>query len=173
MTEPRSLSSCERLESAENLAFQERSWHWESVGRWAVALLVFGAVVGLFGGGPLSRTEVATADGNLRVEYPRIARNGATYRMIAYIGPGAIENGQAEIWLDAALMEVLRVEAVAPEPDAVELDRGHLVYKFGVARADGLARIVWHVKTDGVARHEGRIGLRDGASARLTLWLHP
>lgn len=173
MAEPRSLSSCERLESEENLAFQERSWRWEMVGRWACALLVLAALVGLFGSGPLSHAEKATEDGKLRVEYPRFARTDTTYQILVYIAAAAVENGHADVWIDSDLLEVLQIESLVPEPAEVELDRGRVVYRFRAAPTDDLAPVVLNVKTDGSARHVGQIGLRDGGSVKLALWLYP
>ncbi|MGH7946140.1 MAG: hypothetical protein ACREF9_14175 [Opitutaceae bacterium] len=133
MADLRSLSSCERLESDENLAFQNRSRSCETAGRWVVALLVAGALAGLLGSGPLSRVETATPAGDLRVEYPRFARTDATYRIVVYAGPGAVVNGEVDVWIDASLMNVLQVEAIVPEPAAVELDRDRIVYRFRVS----------------------------------------
>ena len=82
-------SSCERLESEENLAFQERSRRWETIGRWLVVGVVIAALAGLMGSGPLSHGEAATRDGSLKVEYPRIARTDATYRFSVYVASSA------------------------------------------------------------------------------------
>ena len=166
-------SSCERLESDENLAFQHRSWRWEAIGRWLVALLVIGALAGLLGSGPLSRSEVSSADGTLRVEYPRIARTDATYRISIYAGPRSIANGEIRLWIDAELLKVVQVEAVTPEPESVELGRGRILYRFRASAAGELAPIMLHVKTDGVGRHAGEIGIGDGEPVKLAFWIYP
>jgi hypothetical protein len=171
--DPRHESSCERLESDENLAFQHRSWRWETFGRWAVALVVICALAGLLGSGPLSRGEVTSADGRFRVEYPRIARTDATYRISVYASPRSIVNGEIRLWIDAELLKVVQVEAVTPQPESVELDRGRILHRFRVAADGELAPIMLHVKTDGVGRHAGEIGLGDGGSVKLTFWIFP
>ena len=173
MAEDCSLSSCENLETEENLAFQHRSWRWQTVGRWAVALLVIAAMVGLFGRGPLSRAEAATPDGRLRVEYPRLARTEATYRFTLHVAPEAVKNGEVAVTIDAALLEVLQVESVVPEPTAVELGRGQVTHRFRAGETDGLAPIALFLKASGYGRHSGRIGLEGGASAEVALWLYP
>ena len=170
---PHHESSCERLESDDNLAFQHQSWRWETIGRWLVALLVIGALAGLLGSGPLSRGELASANGSLRVEYPRIARTDSTYRISVYASPRSIVNDEIRLWIDAELLKVVQVEAVTPEPESVELDRGRILHRFRVAADRELAPITLHVKTDGVGRHAGEIGLGNGEAVKLTFWIYP
>jgi hypothetical protein len=173
MAEPPSPSSCELLESRENLAFQERSWRWQSVGRWTTGLLVVAAFAGLMGGGPLSHAEAATPDGNLRVEYPRFARNDSSHRILVFAGAEAVVDGRVELSIDAALLDVLQIESVAPEPEAAELGRGEMVYRMRAGAMEGLAPIVLQVKTGGIGRHVGRLGLRGGSAVTIALWLYP
>lgn len=125
------------------------------------------------GSGPLSRGEEHSADGTLKVEYPAFARTDSPYRIVVHTTAARKVGDQVELWIESALLEALEVESIAPEPAETTLGTGRLHYRFRAAAADDPAPIVLHVKTDAVGRHAGRIGLQDGPSVNLALWIYP
>ncbi len=102
------------LEISEDIEFQKKSWRFERVSQYLVLLLVVLALLGLFGGGPISST-TRTSQNGLQVECPRFQRNHSSYRLKITPSAASIREGQVSIWVDQSLLHALRIENITPE----------------------------------------------------------
>ena len=77
-------------------------------------LVVLVALLGFFGTGPLSKAEAVSPNGELRIQYDRFDRNGASNEMVVK----AKADGQGKVWLtiDGALLQRFTIEGIQPEP---------------------------------------------------------
>lgn len=144
------------LEVAEDPAFQHRSWRIQRIGWLVMALLVLGALGGVFGAGPLSRATEESAE--LSVEYPRFARLQAPVRLTLRFPAQAARNGEVRLWLERRYVEKAKLERVVPQPREVEASPERLTYVFAVAGGEGLAAATFHLEFDTFGLVEGRAG---------------
>jgi hypothetical protein len=145
------------LEVAEDADFQHRSWRVQRVGWIVMALVVLGALSGLFGAGPLSRAVKESAE--LSIEYARFARLQKPVRLTLRFPAQAAHNGEVRVWLDRRYVEKATLERVVPQPQHVETSPERLTYVFAVAGGgEGLAAATFHMEFDSFGLVEGRAG---------------
>ena len=116
----------------EDLRFQHRWWTFERC-IWIFFLLVLLAdALGLFGRGWLARAQRSTPDNALSVKYERIERAGTPSIMTIRLGPSAIQNGAAHLFLSNSIIDKLGAQRIAPQPASSVLGDGGVTYTFPV-----------------------------------------
>lgn len=151
----------------QDLRFQRREWRIQRVG-W---LLMFGFVVagllGVFGPGPLSLSTAESADRSVVVEYYRFARMGGPGTVTVTVGPDLVRDGTVDVWWNAAYLDEMRIEDVAPEPESVTAVGDRV--KFGFAAESGGAPLdfTFDLTPDGMWSKRAEIAVADDR-AQLT-----
>ena len=117
------------LEMDHDIAAQRWEWRFQRVGWVAMAALVVGAVVGVFGSGPLSRSTAGDEE-TLKASYIRFARNETPAHLEVEFGAGAVRDGKAELWVSRTFADAVRVDSINPEPDSSRTEAEWVVYAF-------------------------------------------
>jgi hypothetical protein len=157
----------------QDLDFQRREWAAQRVGWIVLALLIVAALAGLLGDGPLSRTQAASHDGALRLQFDRFARVGATTMLRLRFRPAHNGDGNHRIWLQGGYQEATRIREVSPTPDHVEDDRGRVVYVFRAFQPERSTEVAFYVQPRNPGLQSGRIGVVDGASVAFRQFIYP
>lgn len=122
------------MELREETDFHRREWRFQNAGR--VGLIVFSvlALLGVFGGGPLSRARLQTNGGS--VEYDRVLRwHTSSELTVAIAAPGRFEVG-----IEANYADAVQLRVIQPQPTAV-IDRDrHRIFQF--QGSDGTATVI-------------------------------
>lgn len=114
----------------EDLHFQRRWWRFERA-IWIFFLLILVAdALGLFGRGWLAKAQRSTPDNALSVKYERIERASTPSVMTITLGPSAIENGAAHLFLSNSITDKLGAQRIAPQPATSVLGNGGITYTF-------------------------------------------
>lgn len=142
-------TSSDRLQLNEDLAFQHREWRFQRAGWWALTVFVAAALLGLFGGGPLSRTSAIATDGSLRVDYERFVRAGTVSRVV--IHAPAATGGTLQLHLDRVYVDALRIDHIVPEPSSIDVGPARVVLRFTSSSAEPFT-----VTLDAEPLHAGR-----------------
>ena len=155
-------------------AFQRRLWALER-GSWAgIALLLLGALLGLFGSaGPLGDAVAESTDAGLRLRYARFARHSAPTTFKIELGPEVTTGERVQVVVSRAFLEGTEVSAVLPEPETVELGEEELVYAFSVARRGAAVAITFEFEPGRYARQHGWVGLPDGPRLHVSQFVYP
>jgi hypothetical protein len=124
------------MEVNADIEFQRRAWTVQRVGWLVIAAIIVGALLGIFGDGPLSRAAVER-DG-LRLEYERFARLQQSTRLLVEL----TKTGPGEIAFNRGYLESFRIEQITPEPREVETSGEWLVYRFG---GSGTSTVIFHL----------------------------
>lgn len=161
------------LEIDQDIAFQQREWRAQRVGRIAMLAIILAALAGVFGAGPVSSASVRTPDGRLRLEYDRIARHGAPEPLRVHVGPRASGDSVIDLWIDQRYMHGLVVRGISPEPTQVWAGDQRLVYRFHLADPSRAADIVFQVDADKLWSRRGAMGLVNGDSIRFRQFVLP
>jgi hypothetical protein len=161
------------LEIAQDLDFERGEWRVERVAYVAMALVVAAALLGLLGGGPLSRTTAGAPGAPVRVEYERILRVQSAAALRVDVTPGAGSPGEARVWLDPAWVEGVTMREVVPEPLRVERRRDRLVYVLAVPDPGAGARVSFHFEATRPGWRRARVGAGGGAAVTFTQLVLP
>jgi hypothetical protein len=123
------------LAVGEDLEFQRKWWRFEHV-IWAVfTLIIIADVAGVFGRGPLAKTQMRSADGSVEVKYERVERFETPAVLSIKFGPQAIRDGKIQLWVSQDILKSLGVQRVVPQPESSALVSDGMLYTFP-ARGD-------------------------------------
>ena len=150
------------LEVNEHLAFQEHQWRWERIGWGIFAIILIGALLGLFGNGPLSASTASTDDDTLTVAWERIVRRQGLAELQLTIDPGAIQQGEVTIWLDPTTAS--QVQRVNPEPAEVVVSSDRLSWTFAADPAAGPVTIMLELTPTEMGWQTVSLGIEQGAA---------
>ena len=107
------------------------AWRVERVA-WALgALALLGALLGLFGDGPLSRAQGGSVKG-LSVRYDRLLRANAPSHYTVDAGSAVVRQEVLRLRLEQALLDRIEIEAITPEPDQQQAGAGYTEFGFRV-----------------------------------------
>jgi hypothetical protein len=118
----------------EDLEFQRKWWRFENAAWIALTLIIILDLTGLFGRGPLAKTQLHAMDGTVDVKYERIERTGSQSIMTIRFGPSAIKDGKVQLYIDNSLIKRLGTERVIPAPQQTVIGEGGLTYSFPASK---------------------------------------
>jgi len=148
------------LELQEDTSFQ--FWQWRAAqALWLVLLgIMLATALGAFGSGPLSRARAAAPGGALAVEYERVARFGASIRLVVHARPQP--DGAVRFTVGRALLDGMRVQHVTPAPAATSIVDDGVEYRFEMGEPR-IATVLFELQPATRWTVEGEIRSRDGA----------
>ncbi|MCC6628605.1 MAG: hypothetical protein IT340_14535 [Chloroflexi bacterium] len=161
------------LEINQDLDFLRKAWTVQRVGWLMMVLLVVAALAGLLGSGPLSEVTASAAGDQLRIEYQRFARYSASTELHLALGPAAARDGEYRVWLSRALLQHLRIETITPPPERVEIGAGRLTYIFTAGDTAGVTDVTFYVEPGQFGQLRGDVGLPDGPTLALDMFVYP
>lgn len=135
------------------LRSQRREWKVERAGWIVFGLLLAGAMVGVFGGGPLAHA--SSAAGSARLEFDRLVRHGVVTRLTLELGPDQVVERRVRVSLDWGYLKKVDLRDVIPEPlSAVSSPEG-ITWEF--AAGEGGSTIVLEIEPKHSGRREGQL----------------
>jgi hypothetical protein len=161
------------LEIEQDLEHQRRSWTIQRLGWGVMALTILGALLGLFGTGPLSSTTTRSPDGVLALHYERFWRVQASMIVRLLLAPTSLREGEAHVWLSRAYLDSVSVEKVMPPPQRVEASPERLTYIFAIAPTSQPIEVRFTVEPQRPGRVAGQLGLANGTALRLAHFIYP
>lgn len=165
------------LTVAEDMKAQRRNWAFQAVGSVVMVIVALAGLLGLFGGaGPLSRATAGGQDEAVYVqEYERFLRFGKpTTLNLSLDTAAAVEDGRIRLWLDREYLRSVQMQEVDPQPDAVEVTPGRLVYVFEAEEGQaGPTEVTFELEPDEMGSLGGQVGLVGGASQAFDQFVYP
>lgn len=125
----------------EDLQFQRRWWRFEKAIWVFFSLILVLDLAGGFGRGPLAHAEMHTADGELRVKYERIERQGTPSMMTITVGARSIAGGTATLSMSESVVSGLGTQRVIPQPATTVVGHDALTYQFPVSGSPAVIRL--------------------------------
>jgi hypothetical protein len=154
------------IEVNQDLDFQRAEWKAQRVGWVVLALLALVALMGGFGKGYLARASVRSSS-DLTVEYERIARHGASSRMIVHFDR---LSGEVGIAFPNDYFENGELLSITPEPERSEIGAGTISYFFQVRPN---ARIQFRFKPDRLGTRRVRLVATNNAAVQFRQFVLP
>ena len=151
------------LDIDEDLEYQRRAWRFQRIGWIAIGLVLIGALLGLFGRGPLSRSVATDPENRFALEYDRIARYESPFRLVIQLQPvpESSRSRTARLWIDGQYAESLRIEQITPEADRTEITADGFVYMFHMSNGQSST-----ITMTGTMEHVGWVQGRLGTGPR-------
>ncbi len=159
------------LEVAQDLGFQRREWRVQRVAWVVLAAVLAAGLAGLLGSGPLAQAS-AEADG-LSVRYDRIMRDRAPSEVRFTLAPGLAAGGEAEIWIDRALLGRAEIQRIVPEPESERADGERVVFTIAVADPDAPAEVTFALEPHDAGGFAAGAGIVDGPRVDLSGFVLP
>jgi hypothetical protein len=144
----------------------------ERFGWWAMSLVVFAALVGGLGQGPLSIRDVGSPDGTLLARFRWVVRSNSPSSLALWIRP-AHDETYVDLTISKALSDKSHTERIVPRPESISGEDGDVVFRF---RTDALApdgKVLYSIKHDKVAVLEYQVGLRGKQPVSIRQWVLP
>jgi hypothetical protein len=161
------------IEIDDDPVFQRKVWRFERVGWVIMALVVFFGLLGLFSGGPLARSEAASADGAFRVRYERFIRAHAANVIHIDLGGGLVGDTVA-IRLSREFLERFQVEQIRPEPARSAAAAEGILLSFELGKGEGMRTISIGLRATGPALLlRSQIAWDGRSSAELVQLIYP
>ncbi len=137
-----------------------------------MALVLAATLLALLAAGPLGDARTTTADGSLELRYERFARLKAPtdLELRVRVQPGA---GEVEVALARGYLRSVRVEAVVPQPDGVELGRDVVTYAFALGSGVEEAEIDFDLVAEEFGLVHGEIAVGDGQPTGFRQLVYP
>lgn len=161
------------LEIDQDMDHERRAWAVRKAAWIAIALLILGAMAGLLGSGPLSRSEAGRRGGPLFLEFQRFGRFTAPDELIVHLGPGAARGREARIWVSRPFLEEMEIESLVPEPDRVEAGPDRYVFVFPLVRPGAPSAFTFHLQAQTIGPLPGRVGLDGGPELSFQQFIYP
>lgn len=161
------------LEINQDMDHERRAWAVRRIAWIAITLLILATLAGLFGSGPLSRTEAGRRGGPLFLEYQKFSRFTAPDELTVHLGPGAARGREARIWIGRPFLEEMEIESVVPEPERVEAGPDRYVFVFPLTRPGSAATFNFHLQAQTIGPLPGRIGLEGGPELSFQQFVYP
>lgn len=148
----------------DDMAYQRRAWFAQRVAWTILGLIVVGALLGLFGSGPLGRSTASA--GILSIEHDRFARyEDATTLTIRVDGRATAPDGLVRLSVNRAFLERARIESIVPAPERVEARDDGVAFGFRTGGAGPVA-VDFTLRPGRPGRAEGLVRLESGGGAR-------
>ena len=147
------------------------AWRVERIGWTMFALAVLAALLGAFGGGPLSR--VHAGGGGLLVEYQRLQRSSAQNEYRFDVASSLARDGRLRLRFDQALLDDMELDSVIPEPAAVIAGKGHTEFVFHAAPEEGDARITFRYRPATFGRRAGTVETPGAPPVEIDQFIYP
>ena len=161
------------IEVSQDIEHQRLEWKIERVCWVVMALVVFAALAGLLGHGPLSRAEAGERGSALRAEYHRFERYQGPTAIRLHLGPGLGGGGQVRLWVARSFVENIELHHIDPEPLVVEAAGDRFVYVFRVTEAGRPTSVTYHYEPNRYGRMPVSLGIEGGPELAFRQFIYP
>ena len=131
------------------------------------------ALAGLFGPGPLSHSGVASADGDLRVDYLRFARAGGTMQLDVDVDGDLARSGEVTVVLDRAYLETVEVDHITPAPTDEVARGGGVGYVFAVEPSTSSVTATFSLRPVQMGWTRTRLAVPGGPALQFSQLFYP
>jgi hypothetical protein len=167
-----SQSSDNKLDKPDDLVFQRRWWVVERTGWFLMVLAVVAGASGFLGRGPASEAHVASSDGQVVLEYERMARLQAPTRLRLRL-PESSQSREMSVALPHQYARHVRVEQIMPAPRSTSATDEDLVFQFQLQPADAEVWIDFELKIETIGSLEGSVRVDHRRPLRFSQFVYP
>jgi hypothetical protein len=153
----------------EKMGQVRREWRMQRIAWPLLYALLAACVLGLFGQGPLSRTEARSADGRLQMEFERFLRRESDDSIDFTLRPAG---SSARLRLSSAWVGKVDIDHVFPEPEQRVSGADAVTLVFNT-QAQQPVRVRVRLRAQEMGRLPGWAALDDGAPLQFRQFVYP
>lgn len=159
------------IEVDQDLDFQRKDWRFERIGWGAMLLVGVGAILGLFGQGPLSDATASAEDGSLRVEYQRFERHGSQSELTVFLRRAASTDTSVQLWIGDEFLRSVQLQQIVPEPERQISLGDRTLYE--VAMRSDTGRVSFYVTPQRIGTRTLELGAPGRATLKRSQFVYP
>lgn len=160
------------LQLKDDINHQRHEWAVEYIG-WAVmGLVLIAALLGLFGGGPLSSRTAGQPDSDLWIDYERFGRFQAPSQIRVHFRPTSPDATSVRIGISRDFYETMEVE-VQPQPSETVLSHDRATLRFPVMQGTAPAAVTLQVKPKSRGERQATFWLDDSQHLGFSMFVYP
>jgi hypothetical protein len=156
----------------EDLPFQFKSWRLQRMGWAALALVLGGASLGLFGHGMLADATAQDPSGTMSVDYQRFLRYDTLTRVAISFSDPARTTNRVQVQIHDRYLKDATVHDVMPTPAKVTRTAEGIEFEFFVSQGEP-AIVRFSASVQAVGPVTGLIRAVDGDWVRFTHYVYP
>lgn len=161
------------IEINQDLEAQRTTWTLQRIGWGFMALIVLAALSGVFGSGPLARTEVTDDLQTFRLLYDRFGRYEGESVLQLVLSPDTTKARRVIVEIDRTYWINQAVEHIIPEPLTSRIGIDGFLYIFEIDASPTPAVIVFRLRPEYLGALDGRIRVNDGGLVKLHQFMFP
>ena len=142
------------------------------VGVFCFVLVLFAALAGLLGKGPLSKVRIGSVEAGLQIEHFRFIRYQGPVDLKIVVGAQATTNGMFRLQLSKAFVEQVEIQRIEPEPEATTAGPRYFTYTIRT-ETDAAAEVVVRFVSNHFGRLAYEIGITDGPNLKIQDFAFP
>lgn len=153
----------------QNMPQVQREWRVQRISWPLLYALLLACMLGLFGQGPLSRTEIASADGRVQVELDRFLRRESPDTVELTLKPGG---SSARVRLSSEWAERVDIEQVFPDPEHRVAAADAVTLVFATQPGEPV-RVRLRLRAERIGWLHGWVALDDGPRLAFRQFVYP
>lgn len=164
------------LEINQDLDVQRKIWTVQRIGWGGMALIILAALAGLFGSGPLARTEATNAQQSFWLLYDRFGRYEGESVLQLVLTPETIKTNRVTVEIDRTYWTCHAIEQIAPEPIVSSTGSEGFLYTFNIETIDRSttpAIIIVRLRPECVGALKGHIRVDDQSLVTFQQFIFP
>jgi hypothetical protein len=161
------------LEINQDLDVQRTTWTVQRIGWGGMVLIVLAALSGVFGSGPLARTEATNDQQVFRLLYDRFGRYEGELVLQLELTTEAMKTNRVTIEIDRTYWASHAVEHIIPGPLRASIGNEGFVYTFEINAPSPPAMIAFRLRPKYLGALEGRIRVNDGVPLQFNQFMFP
>lgn len=146
-------------------------WRVERVGLAIIAIILMGALLGIFGDGPLSHGRSGSARA-VSVEYERLLRASAPTEYRFHVDPSLATQGILDLRMDNSLVDLMQVDSIVPEPERQTAGPTYTAFSFRVEPGTSVT-VVFRLRAATFGRHEGQVVVQGAPALSIDHFIYP
>lgn len=147
-------------------------WRVERVGLAVIAIILMGALLGVFGDGPLSHGRSGSGQA-VSVEYERLLRASAPTQYRFHVDPSLATQGILDLRMDNSLVDLMQVDSIVPEPERQTAGPTYTAFSFRVEPGTSPASVVFQFRPATFGRHEGQVVVPGAPALSIDHFIFP
>ena len=161
------------LDLNQDLDLQRKTWTVQRIGWSGMALIVLAALAGVFGSGPLARTEVTDNPQTFRLSYDRFGRYEGELVLQLVLTPEATKTNRVTVEIDRTYWISHAVEHITPGPLISSIGIDGFLYTFETNTPSTPAVIVFRLRPKYIGVMDGRIRVNDSGPLQFHQFMFP
>lgn len=148
------------------------AWRVERIGWVVMALALIGALLGVFGDGPISQAREGSPAA-LMVDYDRFQRSSAPQMYRFAVHPSLARQGSVNLRFDQSLIDDMELDSVVPEPETVSAAPGYTSFAFKVEPGTKPLRITFRFRPATFGHRSGTIATDGAPPVTVDHYIYP